>query len=139
MTTTVTDEVFNAYVLAALWSSTDDDEPLDANYDAGDLADETRTRMMEDCELFIGKAAVWMSLAQGQLEDGSWKLPPIVSCSIWEYAGHDFWLTRNGHGVGFWDGDWPEGIGQALDRIAGEFGPYDLYVGDDGKIYGYPE
>ena len=20
-----------------------------------------------------------------------------------EYAGHDFWLTRNGHGVGFWD------------------------------------
>ena len=22
-------------------------------------------------------------------------------------AGHDFWLTRNGHGAGFWDGDWP--------------------------------
>lgn len=23
-------------------------------------------------------------------------------------AGHDLWLTRNGHGAGFWDGDWPE-------------------------------
>lgn len=23
-------------------------------------------------------------------------------------AGHDFCLTRNGHGAGFWDGDWPE-------------------------------
>ena len=22
-------------------------------------------------------------------------------------AGHDFALTRNGHGAGFWDGDWP--------------------------------
>jgi hypothetical protein len=21
------------------------------------------------------------------------------------HAGHDFWLTRNGHGAGFWDGD----------------------------------
>lgn len=21
-------------------------------------------------------------------------------------AGHDLWLTRNGHGAGFWDGDW---------------------------------
>ena len=23
-------------------------------------------------------------------------------------GAHDFWLTRNGHGAGFWDGDWPE-------------------------------
>jgi hypothetical protein len=23
-----------------------------------------------------------------------------------EQAGHDFWLTRQGHGAGFWDGDW---------------------------------
>ena len=27
-------------------------------------------------------------------------------CPVDEYAGHDFWLTRNGHGAGFWDGDW---------------------------------
>jgi hypothetical protein len=25
-----------------------------------------------------------------------------------EQAGRDFWYTRNGHGCGFWDGDWPE-------------------------------
>lgn len=25
-----------------------------------------------------------------------------------EQAGHDFWLTRNGHGAGFWDGDYSE-------------------------------
>lgn len=31
-----------------------------------------------------------------------------------ERAGHDFWLTRNGHGAGFWDGDWPKDAGQRL-------------------------
>ena len=24
-----------------------------------------------------------------------------------ELAGCDFWLTSQGHGAGFWDGDWP--------------------------------
>ena len=26
----------------------------------------------------------------------------------WSAAGHDLWLNRNGHGCGFWDGDWRE-------------------------------
>lgn len=30
-----------------------------------------------------------------------------------EYAGHDFWLTRNGHGAGFWD----RGLGELGDRL----------------------
>jgi len=34
-------------------------------------------------------------------------------------AGHDFWLTRNGHGAGFWDGDWPE-TGDALTEASKE-------------------
>jgi hypothetical protein len=34
-------------------------------------------------------------------------------CSVTAYAGHDFYLTRNGAGCGFWeDGDWPKGIGR---------------------------
>ena len=36
-------------------------------------------------------------------------------------AGRDFWFTRNGHGVGFWDGDWPT-YGELLDRIAKGYG-----------------
>ena len=39
-------------------------------------------------------------------------------------AGHDFWFTRNGHGVGFWDR--PEKYGEAytkmLTKIAESFG-----------------
>jgi hypothetical protein len=29
-------------------------------------------------------------------------------------AGHDLWLTRNHHGAGFWDGDWPDEAGRIL-------------------------
>lgn len=49
-------------------------------------------------------------------------------------AGHDFWLTRNGHGAGFWD----RGMGKLGDRLADAaraYGSVDLYVGDDKKIY----
>lgn len=51
-----------------------------------------------------------------------------------EMAGHDFWLTRNGHGAGFWDGDWPN-TGDKLTAIAKQFGEVWAYIGDDGLIY----
>ena len=49
-------------------------------------------------------------------------------------AGHDFWLTRNGHGAGFWD----RGLGERGDRLtnaAHVYGACDLYLGDDGFVY----
>jgi hypothetical protein len=48
--------------------------------------------------------------------------------------GHDFWLTRNHHGAGFWDGDWSDGS-DVLTEIAEAFGESDMYLGDDGLIY----
>lgn len=37
---------FEAYIVAALWSSTGDDgEPLDTNYDRSDISSETLARM----------------------------------------------------------------------------------------------
>lgn len=49
-------------------------------------------------------------------------------------AGHDFALTRNGHGAGFWDGDWPV-YGDLLTKASESFGEIDPYAGDDGLIY----
>lgn len=49
-------------------------------------------------------------------------------------VGHDFWLTRNGHGAGFWD----RGLGAAGDRLTGACRPYGeshLVYGDDGWLY----
>lgn len=37
-------------------------------------------------------------------------------------SGHDFWLTRNRHGAGFWDGDYPEDVGKALTDAAHVYG-----------------
>jgi hypothetical protein len=51
-----------------------------------------------------------------------------------ERGGHDFWLTRNRHGAGFWDGDWERGA--ELTKAAHTFGGIDLFVGDDGRVHG---
>jgi len=52
-----------------------------------------------------------------------------------QQAGHDFWFTRNGHGSGFWDGDWPV-YGDILTKLSENYGPIDTYKGDNALIYG---
>ena len=112
----------DAYINAAFWTSYDDDDifgmPLVMNYRVGDLSGEDMDKMIEDCAAFLAKADIPDNL-----------LPQ---------AGHDFWLTRNGHGAGFWDR--PEVYGEEkareLSALAETFGVVDLYVGDDGRIYG---
>jgi hypothetical protein len=110
---------FTSYVKAALFSSTDDNgEPLDKNYIATDISPDTLGRMKDDCMRF--ERSNGMDLRG--LEAGK--------------AGADFWLTRNGHGAGFWDGDYPDDIGERLTKSAQSFGTFDLCVGDNGQIHG---
>ena len=42
-----------------------------------------------------------------------------------EQAGTDFHLTRNGHGSGFWDGDWPK-WGNKLTEMSKPYGSLEL-------------
>lgn len=112
------EEFLNAYIACALWSSTDDNgTALDANYSPSDIAPETLSKMEEDCKAFLINNS------------------DIIEPDFAE-AGHDFWLTRNGHGSGFWDGDWDKEIGEQLTEASRKFGEFNLYVGDDGKIHG---
>ena len=107
------------YIECALWASTNDEgEPLDALYGFGDLAPETREQMEQDCTDFLAYC-----------EESN------ISTDGWDdtQLGHDFWLSRNGHGAGFWDRGLPNG--DALHAAAKTFGSCDLYVGDDGKLY----
>lgn len=54
----------------------------------------------------------------------------------WYKAGSDFWLTRKGHGAGYWDGDLPDEIGDLLTEKAQELLTHQcVYVGDDGLVY----
>lgn len=54
-------------------------------------------------------------------------------------AGRDFWFTRNGHGVGFWDRGLPGTLGNDLGNMCGwrskNFPELDAHLGDDGKVY----
>lgn len=114
------EETTRAYIECALWASTDDaGEPLDGLYSADDLAGETREKMAADVVDFLN--LLWREgLDLGPIEP--------------EQIGHDFWLTRNGHGAGFWDrglGD----LGETLTRLAHPYGESTLYIGDDGMIY----
>lgn len=121
-------EFVSAYTTAALWSSVDDDGvPLEHGRDQTDIASETMFDMIEDCRLF------WEQCQEQITCDGG-PTGPDGSTQI-EMAGHDFWLTRCGHGAGFWDGDWPEPHAQKLTDAAEAFGNVDLYIGDDGKVW----
>lgn len=117
----MTDEHFSkfygAYIACALWSSTDDDgEPLDTNYNEGDLTEGTKAALEVDCAQFVLMCAKDLEA-----------LAP-------EQAGHDFWLTRNRHGVGFWDrglGD----LGERLTKAAHAFGEQHLMVDHLGQVH----
>lgn len=50
-------------------------------------------------------------------------------------AGHDFYFTRNGHGVGFWETEWPESYRDILTKAAHGYGETTAYVGDDNLVY----
>lgn len=114
------DEFTQQYIETALWASYEEDgTPLDENYGWFDLADETILAFYNDCQKFQTENQELIDMEENQ--DNS-------------TAGHDFWLTRNGHGVGFWDGDWPIS-GDKLTIASEKFGEVYLYVGDDGKLY----
>jgi hypothetical protein len=55
-----------------------------------------------------------------------------------EQVGHDLWLTRNRHGVGFWDRD-DKVYGtverrDALDRLAVRMGEVNLWVDTERNL-----
>ena len=101
------DDFTTAYVEAAEWTE---------EQEGREWSPEARLRVIEDCASFQAQA--------GDLIYGTE-----------EQAGHDFWLTRNGHGAGFWDGDWPEPAASKLDELSRAFGEVWLYAGDDGLLY----
>lgn len=114
-------EVLDNYMIAALWSSNDmdTDEPLDANYSISDIAPNTKIQMYKDVKKFM--------------EDN---LDAIEESGMTDdQLGHDIWLTRNGHGAGFFDRGYDKDIEDKLEKSARDMKGVDLEVGDDGMIH----
>lgn len=127
MSTNNLDQFTRGYIAAALWSSTDEEgEFLDASYDAEDIAPETLQAMIEDCQDFQQAQAEALSM-YCDIRAGS-----VADCM--NSAGIDFWLSRNGHGAGFFDRG-REPVFKELQEAARVYCGVDLYIGDDGKIY----
>lgn len=114
----------NSYITCALWASNDnDDTPLDQNYSEEDIGHGTRLAMEADCKDFY------------EANNHLWQdYPRREDYSPDARAGHDFWLTRNRHGAGFWD----RGLehGDQLTKLAHAFGEFHLFIGDHGTIDG---
>lgn len=124
------DDFTQGYIEALFFT---DSGPEDGQLgDAGfsDLAPETLARIITDCARFLadlprdGAGRTWLDLAADYA-------PHHYDLA---QAGRDFWFTRCGHGVGFWD----RGLGEIGDRLTAHcqpFGNVDSYLGDDGKVY----
>ena len=109
MTTLDLSTVTHEYLRCALWSTSDENgNPLHFNYTPINVALATLVDSEADCEAFL--------LANSADLEG------LTAAQV----GHDFWLTRNGLGVGFWD----HGLGDRGDRLATaarKYGPVNLH------------
>ncbi|KFG99061.1 hypothetical protein GQ56_0100970 [Burkholderia paludis] len=124
------EEFLTGYEEAALWSSIDTIKNDDGEEEAVHLEDgyelhyETKTKFREDCKDFC-------DFAEPQLRRA-------IDCTGYGavQAGHDFWLTRAGHGAGYWDrSQLPRDLRDQLSDAARQAGNRELYIGDDGLIH----
>ena len=113
---------FDSYIETMFWSSpasNSENETLDQEKGKEDINTETLKSLREDFELFTKE--------NYHLCTDKDKTPGIVAFA------HNFWLNRNGHGAGFWDGDYING--KELSKSCEQYGQVDAYVGDDGSVY----
>jgi hypothetical protein len=87
------------------------------------LDSDDRESLRSDVEGFVSMAWLYLSANEGRFGN-----------DLAGAAGHDFQLTRNGHGAGFWDGDWKHG--DELTALAKTFGTCSVQfnVDDDDEI-----
>ena len=112
------DDFTFAYIEAAMWTLTAEDGHSLDYLGLHDIAAEAITRMVADCIAFQTTHAALLAQAGTEAQNG-----------------HDYWLTRNGHGAGYWDRGYPDAISDALTEAAQADGECYGYVGDDGLVY----
>lgn len=105
----VSDDIIDQYLETAAWAETDNSDdsggdPLDANYSIDDFTQAARNQARVELNQFeeeMDRVLDALGDAQFDLDTSSWP--------------HDFWLSRNGHGSGFFDK--PERYGDAADAL----------------------
>ena len=114
-------KMVGAYIRAMQWATTDTD--TDQYLDQFELSEDARQAAVIACARFIDKHGNDMEVVRGMLLDYGY-----------EQAGHDLFLTREGHGAGFWDRNLGH-YGDVFTKYSKEIGECQPYVGDDQLIY----
>lgn len=103
------EEILKHYLIAALWTG-----DLASEFDTEDFEEDSIESSRKDIISFVEKAGTLL----GELEPSQ--------------IGHDFWLTRNRHGVGFWDREYlPKEIKEKLTEICHLFDEVNIDVEND--------
>ena len=131
--------LIDAYIETLLWSSTDDDgTPIDRKYGIRHINTDDRDKIESDIKKFE-------SLVDASVI-GTFENINDLTGNDYSRIMHDFVLTCNGHGAGFWDGDYDVNIlddsnnilcniGDKLTELCKQFNTVDMYIGDDGNLY----
>lgn len=114
------DDFTRGYIEAAYFTSTGPDDGIDPETP---LSDEAYDDAELECKHFQRFQRVWLNIAYNSVNYDE-------TC-----AGRDFWFTRNGHGVGFWDRKLDGACGEVLSNAARQYGEVYLILGDDGLLH----
>lgn len=127
------DKFTEHYLIAALFTEeerlAEDSSTPERSFGLLDFAASAIERAIKDCTEF---QHAWPELLAAAYE---LYLPhvdaPTPQCS----AGHDFWFTRNGHGVGFWDRGFGRKLGDELTDACKACKEVTIELGDDGELH----
>ena len=125
----LTDNEFNSYLETVLWAETDRDEPLDKKYDIDDFDPFVLEFLRKMINQFIDENRDDIDTLL-KLNNSEWPRASSMKSIL-----HDFYLTSQGCGAGFWDGDYPEPQASRLTEASKKYEFVCFYIGDDGKIY----
>lgn len=120
-----------------LWSSLDDEgTPLDKKFSTEDINQECLDRLYSEYARFLDTVEKGITEIFGDEWDSIDEFYDVIQ-PVENQAEHDFILTRNRHGCGFWDGDWMPCVSEILTEAAKSFPEICAVAGDDGKVYLY--
>ena len=99
------------------------DGTIPGDVSLADLAPETLADIVEDCTAWQSANAALLTEAYSRGYDAT-------------RAGNDYWLTRNGHGAGFWDREALEAgdLGERLSDAC-RYSEVNVSFESDGKVY----
>ncbi len=115
------------YIACALWCGVmsydgEELESADSDFSEDDLTDEARETIEKECRDFVAS-----------------NISDLMGCDLdSEQCGHDFYLTRNRHGAGFWDrksrGEYADQCLDRLTKTSHAYGEQSLLADANGNV-----